>query len=146
MARLMYKVGDHVLCELATGNRLPAIVRSASVHEDPPYYVEGDNVNGYFTEDELTLTLPNAAHPRTHNPVYFPSHYTRGGIELIDVLEAWELDHLLATCVAYIMRSGYKGTQLQDLHKARRYLNREINRLEGRQPLDWESHVETEGL
>lgn len=59
-----------------------------------------------------------------------PKHYTRGGMEAIDAIEAWELGFNLGNVVKYICRSGYKDDALDDLRKARWYLSREIARRE----------------
>lgn len=66
----------------------------------------------------------------THDPVTHPRHYTRGGIETIDVIEAWQLGFHLGNAVKYISRAGHKGDALEDLKKARWYLDREIARRE----------------
>jgi hypothetical protein len=58
-----------------------------------------------------------------------PSHYTKGGIETIDFIEAKELNYHLGNVVAYIVRSDHKGSKIQDLEKAQWYLNREIDNL-----------------
>lgn len=58
-----------------------------------------------------------------------PSHYTKGGIDTIDFIEAKGLNYHLGNVVAYIVRSDHKGSKLQDLEKAQWYLNREINNL-----------------
>jgi hypothetical protein len=58
-----------------------------------------------------------------------PPHYTAGGIETIDFIEAKELNYHLGNVVKYITRSGHKGDKLKDLEKAQWYLNREINNL-----------------
>lgn len=60
-----------------------------------------------------------------------PAHYTRGGIETIDFIEAKELNFRLGNAVKYIARAGHKGDALEDLRKARWYLEREISRLIG---------------
>jgi uncharacterized protein YciU (UPF0263 family) len=62
--------------------------------------------------------------------VNHPKHYTRGGIETIDVIEAWELNFHLGNAVKYISRAGHKGDAIEDLRKARWYLDREIARRE----------------
>lgn len=60
-----------------------------------------------------------------------PSHYTDGGIETIDFIEAKNLDFLLGNCVKYISRAGKKsGTGLEDLKKAQWYLERKIGQME----------------
>lgn len=62
--------------------------------------------------------------------VNHPSHYTYGGIEVIDALEAWDLPFHLANVVKYAARCRHKGKPLEDLKKARWYLDRYIKRLE----------------
>ena len=65
-----------------------------------------------------------------HDPVNSPSHYTRGGIEAIDFIEAKGLGFCLGNVVKYVSRAGFKAdAKIQDLEKARWYLNREIDRL-----------------
>ena len=58
-----------------------------------------------------------------------PSHYTKGGIETIDFIEAKELGYHLGNVVKYITRSDHKGNTLEDLEKAQWYLSRAINNL-----------------
>lgn len=55
-----------------------------------------------------------------------PAHYTSGGIETIDFIEAKQLGYNLGNVVKYISRAGKKGNRLQDLQKAQWYLAREI--------------------
>lgn len=57
-----------------------------------------------------------------------PSHYHNIGLEPIEVIEAWGLGFCLGNAVKYIARAGHKGALLQDLEKARWYLDREIAR------------------
>ncbi len=64
------------------------------------------------------------------DPVHNPSHYKSGGIEVIDVIEAFELGFRLANVVKYVLRAGRKGDALEDLEKAAWYLDREIDKLE----------------
>lgn len=64
--------------------------------------------------------------------VNHPAHY--GGVdnpyEAIKVIEAWQLGFNLGNTVKYISRAGKKDALLQDLQKARWYLDREIQNLE----------------
>ena len=62
--------------------------------------------------------------------VNHPSHYVKG-IEPIEVIESWDLNFSLGNAIKYILRSPYKGKQIEDLEKARWYIDREINRLKG---------------
>ena len=55
-----------------------------------------------------------------------PSHYTRGKIEVIDFIEDQQLPYHLGNVIKYIARAGYKGDKLEDLKKARWYLDRYI--------------------
>lgn len=60
-----------------------------------------------------------------------PEHY--GGkdnpYEAIKVIEAWGLNFNLGNVAKYVSRAGKKGDALQDLEKAKWYLEREINNL-----------------
>jgi hypothetical protein len=61
-----------------------------------------------------------------------PRHYRKdSGHEAIDVIEAWELNFNLGNTVKYISRNGIKDPerQIEDLEKARWYLDREIQNL-----------------
>ena len=61
--------------------------------------------------------------------VNHPPHYTSGGIETIDFIEAKGLNYHLGQVIKYVSRAGKKGDALQDLQKARWYLDREIGRM-----------------
>ena len=61
--------------------------------------------------------------------VNHPSHYNMGKYEAIDVIEDWSLGFNLGNTVKYISRAGHKDDIIQDLKKAKWYLDREIQRL-----------------
>lgn len=69
--------------------------------------------------------------------VNHPNHY--GGenntYESIKVIDAWQLDFCLGNVIKYISRAGKKldNSKLQDLEKARWYLEHEIEQLKGEQ-------------
>lgn len=63
-------------------------------------------------------------------PVNHPPHYNAGRFEVIDVIEDWRLGFHLGNAVKYIARAEHKGSALEDLRKARWYLDREITRRE----------------
>jgi hypothetical protein len=65
----------------------------------------------------------------TKDMVNDPPHYKDGGIETIDFIEAKQLGFNLGNAVKYISRAGKKNDALEDLKKARWYLNREINNM-----------------
>lgn len=58
--------------------------------------------------------------------VNHPPHYTTGGIETIDFIEAKKLNYNLGNVVKYITRADHKGNRAEDLRKAKWYLEREI--------------------
>jgi hypothetical protein len=59
--------------------------------------------------------------------VNHPAHHQSGaGIEAIEVIEAFGLGFCLGNTVKYILRAGKKGGRVEDLKKARWYLDREI--------------------
>ena len=78
-----------------------------------------------------------------NNPdnVNHPEHYTTGGVETIDFIEAKELGFNLGNVVKYVSRCGHKKSKgmtadakaLQDLKKAKWYLEREISLREAKQ-------------
>lgn len=59
-------------------------------------------------------------------------HYNTGKIEVISAIEDWDLDFHLGNVVKYVARSGKKdpAKTIEDLEKARWYLNRKIEQLQ----------------
>jgi hypothetical protein len=68
----------------------------------------------------------------TAESVNHPAHYggAENPYEAIKVIEAWHLGFCLGNAVKYISRAGKKGDAIEDLKKARWYLEREIAALE----------------
>lgn len=62
--------------------------------------------------------------------VNHPPHYTKhpSGVECIQITE--HMNFNLGNAVKYLWRAGNKGAQVEDLKKARWYVDREISRLE----------------
>jgi hypothetical protein len=84
---------------------------------------------GYVSYDDVemkgTFNAPD--------PVTSPAHYKAGAIECLDVIEELGLDFHLGNVLKYIFRAESKNNYLQDLRKARFYLDRKIGLLEGRE-------------
>jgi hypothetical protein len=59
-----------------------------------------------------------------------PQHYNAGKFEVIDVIEDWQLGFHEGNVVKYVGRAKHKGRELEDLKKARWYLDRRIEQLE----------------
>lgn len=85
-----------------------------------------------YTGEEVTVTvLPEVTTPETSpDMVDHPSHYTQGPIEVIDVIEAFDLDKdgYRKDAVKYILRAPHKGKPQQDIKKAIWYLQRWLTR------------------
>lgn len=86
---------------------------------------QSDTLNDFFQQDEAPHT----------DAVDSPSHYNNGSIECIDYLKdnlSWEgyTGYLEGNCKKYLHRWRYKKKPLEDLKKARWYLERLISELE----------------
>lgn len=77
---------------------------------------------------ELLTQTVKAAAPVIDDPVHHPKHYTShpSGIECIQVTEHFGFN--LGNTIKYLWRAEEKGAPLQDLEKARWYLDREIQK------------------
>ena len=64
-----------------------------------------------------------------NDPVNHPKHYTEhpSGIECIEITE--HMNFNLGNAIKYLWRAGLKGEQIEDLRKARWYIDREIARI-----------------
>ena len=62
-----------------------------------------------------------------NQPVHYKSHPS--GIEPIEITKYENFN--VGNCIKYIMRRNFKGRELEDLKKARFYLDLEISMLEG---------------
>lgn len=64
-----------------------------------------------------------------------PEHYTRG-IEVTDFISSWEMDFHRGNIVKYVARAPYKGDTLNDLKKAKWYMDDLVKKVEdGRKEL-----------
>ena len=62
--------------------------------------------------------------------VNHPPHYNQGNIEVIDAIEDWGLDFNAGNVIKYVARHKHKAEPLEDLKKARWYLDRIIKGIE----------------
>jgi len=65
-----------------------------------------------------------------HDSVKRPKHYTQhpSGVECITITEHYNF--CLGNAIKYLWRAGLKGDPLEDLRKARWYIDREIIKYE----------------
>ena len=66
----------------------------------------------------------------TDDPVHHPKHYNThpSGIECIEIVE--HMGFNVGNAIKYLWRAGSKGDVIEDLKKARWYVDREILRLQ----------------
>jgi hypothetical protein len=81
-----------------------------------------------FTSNRPILNPEIAIEEPKADPVNHPAHYKVGGIETIDFIEAKSLGYHLGNAVKYITRADHKGNRLQDLQKAKWYIDRAIEK------------------
>lgn len=62
------------------------------------------------------------------NSVNHPKHYNAhpSGVECIDIVEHYNFN--IGNTIKYLWRAGLKGDAIEDLEKARWYLDREIKK------------------
>lgn len=120
-----------------------------SEHEETyPEHTPEDNRTRAYEGRHCTVCKTHTVHKREReedlwecqNPAHFqpqddpikrPKHYTKGGVEVWDAIEAWGLDYFRGNVVKYVARAGKKDPEKEreDLEKARAYLDRAIHRL-----------------
>jgi hypothetical protein len=101
--------------------------------ESVNWYAKGRSGPTFVPEYEqwvkgLSGTAEQSAEP---DPVERPPHYTShpSGVECITIAE--HFGFCVGNAVKYLWRAGLKGDELEDLRKARWYIDREIARREG---------------
>lgn len=68
--------------------------------------------------------------PIEEDPVNHPSHYMSGGIEVHDFISAWHMNFDEGNVIKYVTRAPYKRKEVEDLKKARWYLDKLIEEAE----------------
>lgn len=105
------------------------IVPVKFVHEVTKAEVDAHVKEQHKVVNERVVTDLTHLFKKEVDMVNNPPHYTQGGIETIDFIEAKKLSYNLGNVVKYITRADHKGKQVEDLMKARWYLDREITNL-----------------
>lgn len=85
-------------------------------------------LDGLVVEGESAAKFLRGSKVKGIDMVNKPPHYRTGGIEVLDFIEAKDLNFRLGNVVKYVSRAGKKlnTDPVQDLEKALFYLNREI--------------------
>ena len=92
----------------------------------PSYYHKGNIDTIKFC---LENDLDNKNTENKFDVIKKAEHYNQG-IEVIDIIESYNLDFSTANVIKYVLRAKYKGSYLQDLKKAQYYLERLIKNYE----------------
>ncbi|WP_219852865.1 DUF3310 domain-containing protein [Streptomyces solincola] len=74
--------------------------------------------------------LENGASPS--DPSTAPKHYQGKAMQPWQIWEAYDLDPWSANVIKYVLRAGRKGPKVEDLRKARHYLDYLIEREQSR--------------
>ena len=106
------RAGSWKLVALSTSNK-PILNPEITIQEEPLFGRRGDPIKPEESKAD---------------PVNHPAHYKVGGIETIDFIEAKALGYHLGNAVKYITRADHKGNRLQDLQKAKWYIDRAIEK------------------
>ena len=65
-----------------------------------------------------------------------PKHYNHGQIEVIDAIEDWELGFNAGNVIKYVARYKRKGRPVEDLEKAKWYIERLIQQLRAKKEIE----------
>ena len=76
-----------------------------------------------------TTEKPKEDKQMSEEKVNHPPHYNKGKIEVIDAIEAWDLNFNCGNVVKYVVRHKHKGTPIEDIEKAVWYLSRYLVQL-----------------
>ena len=87
-------------------------------------------MGGYGITMSIELPMNMNNKETKSDMVNHPKHYTQGKLEVVEIIEDQKLCYHLGNVVKYVLRSPYKGRQLEDLRKAVWYLNRKIELIE----------------
>ena len=122
-----FKVGDKV--RVMEGACYPITGSIGNVFEVMSVGSDGDcnlSDGGYYYENDLKL----ANEKETFDPVHKPSHYNShpSGIQCIDITK--HMGFNLGNVIKYVWRADLKDNAIEDLKKAKWYIENEIEKRE----------------
>ena len=103
------------------------------IKEETGYDIHGAFTEFYPCEKQKKVNKETIKNPNRYaeeERVNHPEHYTKGGIEVHDFISAWRMDFDAGNVIKYVTRAPYKNNKLEDLKKARWYLNKLIEEAE----------------
>ena len=136
-----FKPGDRVRCVncLWTDGRVAfGDVYVVEDYSPNKYLLKLKGIDFFFPsynfEPELMHNNPDQMdlfpHLLNKDNINHPEHYTMGKIEVFDFIRAWELSFAEGNVVKYVVRAPHKGQPVEDLKKARWYLDQLIKKAE----------------
>jgi hypothetical protein len=132
-----------ILALLAKGKSVKEILKQVGGKAPYIYYVRWKSENKNTSKKKATFKSPRSrliqdvfqmkkaldVIEKKPDLVNKPPHYTDGGVDTLTFIEAKDLNYRLGNVIKYVSRCGKKldSDPLQDLMKARFYLQREID-------------------
>jgi len=111
------------------------MTKKTSIDDVSPQEWDALREPGMATESLESPVVAKLFHPEDkHDPVNKPDHYNVGAIEAIEAIKASMppnefRGYLKGNLMKYVWRYDYKGKPVEDLRKARWYLERLIEEL-----------------
>jgi hypothetical protein len=116
-----FRVGDrvHYLTDPTETGTIKSVATSPGTGQ--VWYTVNFDKHGDLEYMEKSLKLIETSNDVVNNPRHYQSE---SGIEVIDVIEAFDLDRYRSNATKYILRAGNKGDFDEDIDKAIWYLQR----------------------
>ena len=108
--------------EIARRKRLGMDELGQMSREDIEHRLEGNTLQDPYGARKVIKQILD------REMVNHPDHYQGNKMEVIDVIEDYDLGFSLGNAIKYILRADAKGNRKQDLKKAIWYIQREIDR------------------
>lgn len=130
--KMKYNVGDEVRFN-GTVYRITNVIDDNYVIRDEINRMDFNIPCSTIDIHAIAIKKPKEPTEKSKDPAVDHPSYYQGKIEVIDFIEDKHLGFNLGNCVKYISRAGKKNPDklIEDLKKARWYLDREISRIEG---------------
>lgn len=135
-----YNIGDFVrIIDIAPLRDVPALVLDKSYEAIRGGIFRITDISGnryeiascyWVDEGWIECKIGEDFDGNASDNVSHPSHYCYSEYEPKDVIRAWGLNFNLGSSVKYIARAGRKDDILQDLRKAKQFLEFEIEAIE----------------
>lgn len=112
------------------GEVFDLVPRKTIIEEQQQTFTTPHDVNSEYKEELRPEDYPVAIDPE--EKVNHPQHYNKGNIEVIEIMEQIARDYEpdvavnISNVIKYIARANHKDNLVEDLNKAKWYLNRAV--------------------